>query len=731
MLRNILSLSLLLALDLFATPDAPSDLVLEATSSTTVSINWRDNSDNETGFKIFRDGELIANVPTNTTSYVDRGLTPNTTYTYTIKATDDGAPMIDRTIYIDRDYQIPEDAVFIDIRNPWEREVYGGYPEGSQIAVYQFRERHEIDESEDRSKRELNPNFVDDVLRLTGNDKNRHVILICATGDRTGNYTNPPSARKILKDAGFTYVEDIHGGSFADGGWRDNNLPWIGPQTCQSSNPEVFIIKSISDWSHINDSDKRIFCVNPGDYGNDNAGSEEEKVFKITSSGTKNKRRYLLLNNGNFDHPARLVNNYQDKSSWINQLARYRIKLINANYWSIDRLAYWNDAENTHYSIDLINSTHNLFDRVLIADTTDAIKIQNHSDANNFKRMHIEKSQWSVDYNTNNPGNIITDDAAIAIIGNAHTKTVDNLFEDNEIINYVDPIQLVRNSYSKDNGEYEFYRDIDFAGTKIINNRFYVTSLLYTDCNGKLDPNGECSMSENGIDIKAGSHDINNPIIIKNNYLFGFKKSDYNGGDDEGTAIVSHYHVANLIITDNMIFNSDNGFGSDLNRDFANKWHVTALENATIKDNIFYNIKNNRDEIRFFSIAGTLEGILNGAKNITISDNIFANREKTTSIKLENCDDLTIKNNTFVKLNGSWIPYKYEGYENVDNRGVSFIDNTFYVNQGEDLGDMFNQNLNHSGNKLTEEEYDFSNNLHKKYITNKFKANPAAHYLVR
>ena len=72
-------------------PSAPSDLAAEATSPTEVSLSWTDNSDNEDGFKIERKQEggtfsVIATLPPNTTTYTDTGLTPDTTYTYRVRA---------------------------------------------------------------------------------------------------------------------------------------------------------------------------------------------------------------------------------------------------------------------------------------------------------------------------------------------------------------------------------------------------------------------------------------------------------------------------------------------------------------------------------------------------------------------------------------------------------------------------------------------------------------------
>ena len=73
---------------LSASPKTPSDLTLTSTKDT-VRLSWKDRASNEHGFKIFRDGKLIALTSANISTYTDRGLQPNRFYTYTIKATDD------------------------------------------------------------------------------------------------------------------------------------------------------------------------------------------------------------------------------------------------------------------------------------------------------------------------------------------------------------------------------------------------------------------------------------------------------------------------------------------------------------------------------------------------------------------------------------------------------------------------------------------------------------------
>jgi hypothetical protein len=72
---------------LFALP-SPYDLKLDSSFST-VHIQWKYSEDVHKGFKIFRDGRLIATVDKNTREYFDTNLTPDSLYKYTIKATDD------------------------------------------------------------------------------------------------------------------------------------------------------------------------------------------------------------------------------------------------------------------------------------------------------------------------------------------------------------------------------------------------------------------------------------------------------------------------------------------------------------------------------------------------------------------------------------------------------------------------------------------------------------------
>jgi hypothetical protein len=73
------------------TPEAPTNLVATAASSTEIDLSWQDNSTNEAGFRIERslDGAVFTEITqtlANVTSFHDSGLTPDTTFFYRVFA---------------------------------------------------------------------------------------------------------------------------------------------------------------------------------------------------------------------------------------------------------------------------------------------------------------------------------------------------------------------------------------------------------------------------------------------------------------------------------------------------------------------------------------------------------------------------------------------------------------------------------------------------------------------
>jgi len=77
-------------------PAMPTNLTATAISATQVKLDWQDNSDNETNFRVWRISSsdlklvLVATRPSNTTTYIDTGLTPGVTYYYGVCAYSQG-----------------------------------------------------------------------------------------------------------------------------------------------------------------------------------------------------------------------------------------------------------------------------------------------------------------------------------------------------------------------------------------------------------------------------------------------------------------------------------------------------------------------------------------------------------------------------------------------------------------------------------------------------------------
>ena len=82
-------------ISVITTPNSPSLLSAKATSSSSIVLTWKDNSNNEDGFKIQRkEGECdstnswsqIAIKEANIKTHTNTGLTSNTTYSYRVRA---------------------------------------------------------------------------------------------------------------------------------------------------------------------------------------------------------------------------------------------------------------------------------------------------------------------------------------------------------------------------------------------------------------------------------------------------------------------------------------------------------------------------------------------------------------------------------------------------------------------------------------------------------------------
>ncbi|MBS1159162.1 MAG: Fibronectin type domain protein [Proteobacteria bacterium] len=67
-------------------PNAPSALISTSVSATQVALAWTDNSLNETGFTVWRDGLAIGSTAADVTTFLDSTVAESTTYVYTVVA---------------------------------------------------------------------------------------------------------------------------------------------------------------------------------------------------------------------------------------------------------------------------------------------------------------------------------------------------------------------------------------------------------------------------------------------------------------------------------------------------------------------------------------------------------------------------------------------------------------------------------------------------------------------
>lgn len=384
----------------------------------------------------------------------------------------------------------------------------------------------------------------------------------------------------------------------------DTSNPYLEPvnlPACNANNPEVQFISSNADWSTINDSSKRIFCVKPGNYGS----------VTLTADGTPNARRYILLDNSNDAHPASLSESSQ---------ANVQINLSGANYWTIDRMSTLNTTASTAMNIKGL-SQYNVINRMHIKNfNTYAITINHGSDNNTIQNSRIAE-QSLAGRKADGVGIFFQND----ISWQNDTYIYNTKIIQNEFKNISDSVQLIRR-----------WRDwaasipvpTGYDGTIIDSNHIYLTPDIYTNGSGTPTTSGNYAYAENAIDLKAGSDDANNKIIITNNYIWGYRISDTTGSSlsSWGDAITIHYGVKNVTIENNYIFDSARAIGAGDSKGFS-----YGLSDSSISNNILWDISD-FDLVLWDANNLTVEGnIIHGAKNWA-SFNAFTNSRLNNNV---------------------------------------------------------------------------------------------------
>lgn len=396
---------------------------------------------------------------------------------------------------------------------------------------------------------------------------------------------------------------------------KEINLP-----LCDESDSRVLFIKDMQDWENIDDREKTIFCVKAGNY--------QSKVIEIKNiSGTKNSPKYIILDNRDNSHPAQLD---------ANLLANVNLRFENSNYWIIDRMSAVGSKKTP---LLFLNSSNNIVNRHFIDNSLKGIIIRDASHNNTIQNSRVQ--------NMSEFGR--KDDMTCILLHprDNQTEIKNTQIIHNELHNCNDGFQALWRSGMS----------VNYEGLVLYANDISVDSSLYTNCNGSKNPNGECSYSENAIDIKMGSKNSNNKILIKRNNLWGFRKADTTNSKlaDAGAAIVVHYGVKNLQISENTIFDSTIGIIS-VDREDASY----AMFDSQISDNF---------------ISGILKYplIVNEAFNILISKNIIVDSSNEKWLTLDESKNISIQNN---KIVNSIYEIAYKSSSDVREK-----DNLFYENR--------------------------------------------------
>lgn len=168
-----------------------------------------------------------------------------------------------------------------------------------------------------------------------------------------------------------------------------------------------------------------------------------------------------------------------------------------------------------------------------------------------------------------------------------------NKIINNEFVNQNDGIQVTISKTSKTpnaDGRYPF-QEANVAGLIIDGNIFY------------LDEG--TTNYEQAIDMKTGSDNPNNPVLITNNKMWGYKQPRGHGD----SVMVLHHSVKNIKVNNNIMFNSKQTFGTGANGVDADYRYGTI--NGEVKNNLIYNCGDPKMHVM----------LLSGSKNLVVENN--------------------------------------------------------------------------------------------------------------
>jgi hypothetical protein len=271
------------------------------------------------------------------------------------------------------------------------------------------------------------------------------------------------------------------------------------------------------------------------------------------------------------------------------------------------------------------------------------------------------------------PQGIDGDAVAVLLIGGPSWNTAGTVRNtkilNNEMRDCNDGVMMIKMPQFAGNGSYH----VNYPGTIVDYNHIYVDSEVYTDGNGNHNSNGIWAGTENAVDIKGGSSESDNPMIISNNYFWGYRRTDQNGGASGiwGTAFAVHYHVKNLEIKNNVIFNSSRGIAFS-----GLEGTPYTAEYVEIEGNILYDIGYKTDGGTGYCV------IFNDAKDVSFIENIIVGvNEKSRWVEAGGMNNLDITCNIIINSAG------YDGSRSSTTLGNNSFFDTYMQQSGD--GDYY------------------------------------------
>lgn len=407
---------------------------------------------------------------------------------------------------------------------------------------------------------------------------------------------------------------------------------------CDPANPEVAIIDSASDFTLLNNTSKRIFCVVPGDWtlatNIGNAG-----IIDLLVAGTATSPKILRYGGTSTDHPAVMP---QSSRARIGQL---RVK---APYWVIYGMSVYGRLNSTNANVQINGVAHTTIDFSHLEGSGKNTYTLGEGKGDGYLFTTLPNSHYTILTRS-----VIRNTAMVPYADRICVNVYDSDFvevSDNEIYDCAsNHIQLGSGTVGSGSCE----------GARVFNNSIYETGDTYCDENGDLTgPTGLYSGSETGIDIKAVTQANVTPpapqwVRIYGNVIWGLRTTqDICGGTGTvSPAFLAYNHpdVRGIEFHDNVIM--DSPVGVKLTNNVTPHYSRDIL----VHHNLVYDMKTNPRVVGQFLWSDSPSLV----SNVSITHNISVSNPSAGTYN----GPFVVTDNIFV-LTGAPITYHSVIYRN-------------------------------------------------------------------